>query len=136
MNTEPTPTWLRASREPSMICAYCRLMARPRPVLPGCLAPALGLHEGLEDRVQFVLGDAGPGVFHLNLQVAVHHVRPQRHRPLSGELDGVAQQVDEDLPQLALVGTHEPRHGIVGSEGEGEAVLGSPQMEHLVEFPQ
>ena len=83
--------------------------AEPGPlVLAGqdglALAGGLGLAELLEDRLAIVFGDADAGVLDLDEDESALGAGPEGHTsPLRGELDGVGQQVVEDLSQLARV---------------------------------
>lgn len=64
----------------------------------------IGLGEALEDALLGVLGDANPGIRHLETQprrggIGRHRGHSQVHVALFGELDGIAQQVEQDLAQ-------------------------------------
>ena len=61
-----------------------------------------------------------------------------RHLPPGGELDGVADQVDEDLPQPHLVADHRIRHLVRHADGEIESLaphFGSDDIDRLSEAP-
>ena len=89
-----------------------REIARPRPV--PAEAPSGGLlclSEGLEDGLELLELDPHPGVLHLEFEVAglFRGRNAQADEALRRELQGVAEQVDEDLPQAALVSGHHIR---------------------------
>ena len=63
----------------------------------------VGLGERGEDAVQPVGGNADAGVAHRQLQLAAVLAYRQRDAAALGELDGVAQQVGEDLPHAQRV---------------------------------
>ena len=77
---------------------------------------AIGLAEGLEDRLLLVRRNADAGVADAEMQS--HRLRPSAYRvsrrtttsPALGELDGVADQVDDDLPQPARVADQRVGH--------------------------
>ena len=107
--TLPRPTWLRhrdvSPHQADELPADGQAEARAGPRL----LPGLGLLEMTEQLVLLVLRDARAGVLDLDrrhgrgrgLAVRVH---AQADAPLLGELDGVAQDVDEDLTQFVDVG--------------------------------
>jgi hypothetical protein len=69
------------------------------------IARALHPVEALEDAAEVLLGDAGTAVADGNLQpVAVGARFDPDPAPLGGELDGVVQEVDQDLRQPVAVG--------------------------------
>ncbi len=81
------------------------------------IAPVRRLHEGLEDRRQISGRDARAAILDGEMHVAADagcRRRRQLHRqvdaPRPRELDGIAQQVDQHLAQLAFVGVHKARH--------------------------
>ena len=94
---------------PSIIDTSVDEIARPR---PGAAEPArrrtVGLAEGFEDRVLMLERDADASVGHRELQhpvlVAIG-LAPDCHEhvTLLGELDGIADQVDEDLAQAQRI---------------------------------
>ncbi len=84
-----------ADRQAQSGTAYVRL-----PVVP--------LVETFEQARLHLLGYARPAIGHLPLQAsparcALHLVQAHRHPPVSGELDGVADQVTDDLPDAQAV---------------------------------
>src|SRR5207244_2013313 len=64
---------------------------------------AVGLVELLEDPGLVGRGDAGPGVTHRDGERAVDSGGSDRHFTGIGELDGVADQVEQDLRDAAFV---------------------------------
>ena len=72
------------------------------------LAGGLRLAELLEDRLPILLGDADPGILDLDDHEPALGAGPEGDAaPLGRELDGVGEQVVEDLPQLARVLAHQ-----------------------------
>ena len=65
----------------------------------------LHLIELFEQPVQMLRGDSHAGVLHAEQKRAVVAADPQRDRSLFRELDRVAEQVDENLPDLVAVGS-------------------------------
>ena len=69
-----------------------------------------GLHKGVEDPPQVSRRYARSGVFHIHQQVprigGALATQPPDHLAAFGELDGVAEQVGEDLAQLVPVTQH------------------------------
>ena len=67
----------------------------------------IGLRKTLKDRLNAVGRNADAGILDRNLdQVGIVRVRAAQdkaHMPLSGEFHGVAHQIQQDLPQLALI---------------------------------
>ncbi|MNX71081.1 hypothetical protein D3C86_1023820 [compost metagenome] len=61
------------------------------------------LHQGLEDVLQVVLGDADAGVCHPDAQEVALHQGAQHHLALGRVLDGVAHQVVEHLFEALFV---------------------------------
>ena len=83
------------------------------PVAPG--GRRVGLHELLEDRLLLARRYADAGIGHVETQhdAVVDRIVPpdvQRDRAPPGELDGVRQEVGEDLPQQSPVADHRVRH--------------------------
>ena len=78
----------------------------------------VGLRVGLEQAAQRLLGDAGPGI--LDRDPQAHATFGGRFRPdldgdpaLLGELESVAGEVDQHLPQAARVGAQDGGRGRV-----------------------
>ncbi len=63
----------------------------------------IGLCKGVEDALQMLRGDADAGVLHLDHQRAVVVVQPQQHMAALGELERVAQQVQQHLLQAQRI---------------------------------
>ncbi len=115
--------------------------AQPRaPELPG--GRRVGLGKGLEDLIELVGLDADAGVAHPH-----HEPQPrglggadvERHRdpaPLGGELDGVADQVVDDLAQPHVVALQAPGHRGAQAIVEGQALLPGPRLEQGHGAPQ
>jgi hypothetical protein len=100
----------------------------------GALARGLGGEEGFEHPVQQGLGNAAALVLHLHLhevaaQLAVH----QHAVPGQGGLDGVVEQVDEDLQQALVVAPDRtPFHELVLAGALPGAVAQLHQLDGLV----
>ncbi len=78
-----------------------------------------------------VLGNSDAGVTDLEADHhAVHHGLherdPHRHLAVRGELDGVAQEIGEDLPQAQRVSVHGARNGFVQRAQELQALPVAP----------
>ena len=71
-----------------------------------------GLLKALKNFLDAVSSDANPRVLHFKQQRCAFASHPQAHRPLVGELDGVAQQVNQHLRQAVPV----------GDDGDGDIV--------------
>jgi hypothetical protein len=73
----------------------------------------------LEDARLVLPGNARPGVGHADGKVAVTGLGAHAHLAGVGELDGIPNQVEEDLGQALLV-THADRQGLgdLGFEGK------------------
>ncbi|OEZ52482.1 hypothetical protein DUGA6_61160 [Duganella sp. HH105] len=63
----------------------------------------VGLREGIEDRLQPLRRDADAGVLHGDPQLALGRAGAQADAAGGGELDGVVEQVAEDLAHAQLV---------------------------------
>ena len=85
-------------------------MVVPRPVPPKRRLMDIGLREGLEDVVQAIGGDADARVCNLEVQAVGLPLHSQRDLPVFGELDGVAQQFQQNLAQPVRVAMHELSH--------------------------
>jgi hypothetical protein len=76
---------------------------------------AVGLAERLEQRPLRLGREADAGVRHLEADLDMGRVlarllRPEHHLAALGELDGVAGEVEEHLPQPPRIATHRRRH--------------------------
>ena len=115
VNTEPLPGSLATVTSPPIMRASLRAMARPRPVPPKrCAVVAIRLAELLEQLRLLLRGhaDAGVGDGQLDPVAAVPDpARLQLDLALFGELAGIAQEIEQNLPQP---------HGV---HGQGTKVL-------------
>ena len=95
-------------------------LARERQSEPGALGllPVARLLELLEDRFELLGSDPGAGVddgdLHVSVSGAGRDVDPAVGR---GELDGVGEEVEDDLADAALVGRD---RDLVGGGAEAE----------------
>src|SRR5580704_9985150 len=79
----------------------CKAQARPA-VLAG--PGAVGLRKGLKNKLQLVPRDANPGILHLEVQFnslisGDASFYPDHDLALFGELNGIAQKIQQDLTQ-------------------------------------
>ena len=73
----------------------------------------LSLSELVEDDAPVSLRDADPRVLHRDAEAGAQNSSAQRHRSARPrELDGVGQEVEEHLLDLALVGHHDAELGV------------------------
>ncbi len=89
---------------------------------------ALRLHEAFEDRLQSVRLDADAGIAHGELQrhlASIAGVHPHRHDHLTalGELQRVAPQVKQHLPQAKRIAAHHAGHRRVEVEQHLDAIV-------------
>src|SRR5215469_16087285 len=97
--------------------------AEPRALIPARTIAA-HLAELLEHRRLVLGGDADSGVAHGDRDFSLALTQVDRHLPaFRRELDGVREQIQDDLPHLPLVGDH-VTYAPVCSEGEPDAVSG------------
>ncbi|KAF5033174.1 hypothetical protein DSECCO2_609520 [anaerobic digester metagenome] len=101
--------------------------SKPRPLETAGVG-ALGLDEGLEDFVQLVVGDADARVRDGNehARAAFFPFEQRRlhpHRALFRELDGVADEVEEDLAQPDFVADERGRQARVHLERQRKALF-------------
>ena len=97
-------------------------------------ARGAGALERLEDALEVVAVDADAGVLDLELGDLVAVVDAERHLPALGELDGVGQQVDQDLAQAVLVGVDDGGQRLRRHVVELDALGGGLQAEHVDEL--
>ena len=95
---------------------------------------AVDLREGVENQLVLVLRDADAGVRHGELERTCRTLRRARLNPdgdlaLGGELDGVAHQIDDDLPQSVGIAPHELGYVAPQIAQQLEALLVGPQRE-------
>ena len=63
--------------------------------------------ERLEDALQVLLVDADAGVLDLEFRDLIAVLDAERDLAGLGVLDGIGQQIDQNLPQALLVGVHD-----------------------------
>ena len=103
VKTEPLPGSLVTVTSPPIMRASLRVIAKSEAgaaVLPG--GRGIGLAEFLEQLRLLLRRHADAGVGHGDLDPIVpvdHPPDPQRHLALLGELAGIAQKIEQDLPQ-------------------------------------
>ena len=89
---------------------------------------AVRLREGLEDHTLELLRYPDPGVAHLHAQDALTRpcrldVRPHHHLASLRELDGVADQVEEQLPQPSRIADQPLRHRAADRQRQLQSLL-------------
>ncbi len=121
-NVLPSPNQLRAVMDPPINSRQLLADRQPEAATRGRTAVASGrravdLAEGLEHRLQILFPDPDPGVAHLELHVRASALAigsgrsdDKAHAALVGVLQGVVEQVAEDLEQPAWVADHSSRH--------------------------
>src|SRR5690606_18107563 len=82
------------------------------------------LPEAVEDLLRMLGRDADACVDHVDDNSALPPPHTQFHRSGFGEFDGVAEQVDEDLAELAFVADHEELCGDGAREREAAGARG------------
>ena len=90
----------------------------------------------LKNRFQLIGGDADAGVDDLEPHLFAMASDPKMHRSPVGKFHGVAEQIDQDLPEALLVAAHsdrQVRHGLVGKD---DPLAGRPNLQGLHEKPQ
>ncbi len=101
-NRAPWPGWLSRWIEPPWPATISRTMNRPSP-RPPIRAGGVAAREALEQRRLLVGGDAGAFVLHHQRRDAPVAGQRQLHRFPRGVLDGVDQQVVDDLLDPDLI---------------------------------
>jgi hypothetical protein len=101
VNTDPLPGSLVTVTSPPIMRASLRVIAQPGApeALRGC---PVGLAELLEQLCLLLRCHADPGVSHSKLDPVAsvgNPARPERDLALLGELEGIAQQIEQNLPQ-------------------------------------
>ena len=131
----PAPTVLVTLMSPPITPASSRLMVRPRPVpVCGCETPERAALERREDAFEIGGLNAGAGVDHFELGDRAAIADDELTLPALRELDGVRQQVDQDLAQALFVGVdHDRQHGRP-LENEIDALGGRLQAKHVDEL--
>jgi len=78
-------------------CSFCMLSA------------ALGLSERLKQQVHFIRSNARAAIFHLNRQKGIFFTVSDAHcdMPMRGEFDGIAQEIEKDLPEFFFISVYE-----------------------------
>ena len=95
--------------------------------------PACRLHKGVEQGPHFVGRDAHARILDLKVKRAPT-LRPpnaQDNAPLLREFDAVAQQVDQDLAQLALIQAHVLGDVLRPLHEQGQSLVRGSQAKHL-----
>ena len=92
--------------------------------------------EGLEDALDLCGRETRPGVLHLDACHLARIAHAQRDGALRGELDGIAQQVDEDLAQALFIGPHHLGDHALHVELKGQAFGGRLQLEQAGDLVQ
>jgi hypothetical protein len=117
-------------------------LRRDRQAQPGAAIEtgrgAVGLGERGEDRLPPVGGDADPRVAYAEMQPDVAfcprfgiEIDIDDHLSALGELDRVAQQIDEDLTQPRRVANDSIGHIEMNATGHFESLRLGPQAEHV-----
>src|SRR5215471_13440072 len=114
--------------QPDLAPVQLDKLPRERKPEPGALVSArpiaAHLAELLEHRRLVLRGDADSGVAHGNRDFSLALAEVDRHLPaFRRELDGVREQIQNDLPHLSLVSDH-LTHVPVDSECEPDGVPG------------
>jgi hypothetical protein len=111
---EPLPGVLMTCTSPFIMRARLREISSPRPVPPHpAFARGVGLKETAEQLLHGLRVHAHPGIGHRDdqrLRVVLRAPNAHRDLALVGELDGVAEQVEQNLPHPRLVAVHPVRH--------------------------
>ncbi|MDT4822466.1 hypothetical protein FQZ97_556660 [compost metagenome] len=102
---------------------------------------AFALHEGREQVLDVIPGDADAGVLdtdHYHRGLAVHRLDAgmQPDAAVAGELDGVAEEVEQDLPDADAIGMHRRRHPGIHAQAQLQALfmgLRQQQAQHAVD---
>ena len=110
-------------------------MVSPRPVAGLRLRDAEGAaFERREDALKVGCLDSRAGIDHLELGDRAAIMNDELHAAGLGELDGVRQQVDQDLAQPLFVGIDHDRQHRRPLEDEIDALGGGLQAEHADEL--
>ena len=117
---EPLPSVDSTQMRPPCISTICLAMASPRPVPPLALVLELSTWWNCSKmRAQLLFGYSRARVGHADGEVAVHRCRRDAHLAGVGELDGVADEVEQHLREALLVAEADrQRLGNVGLERE------------------
>ena len=93
-------------------------------------ARRVGAGKGLKNALMLLPRQAGAGVFNLDGGHFARVAHPKAHLPARRELDGVAQQVDQNLAHALLVGTHHGRQGTAFLETKSQPLGLRFQLKH------
>ena len=124
----PLPSSLVTSMVPPISSASRLEMARPRPVPPYLrVVDASACSKAWKQTPDLLLGHADAGVAHreqdeLALLGILHHLGPDHHLTLFGELDRVVAEVDQDLPKPQRIAAEMSRT----TEGSMSKISSSP----------
>ncbi|KFB67338.1 MAG: hypothetical protein CAPSK01_003256 [Candidatus Accumulibacter vicinus] len=99
-------------------------------------AAAIDLLEGVEDGSDLVGRDADAAVDDVETQPPVLGAQHEPHRPLIGELDGVRQQVGQDLGQQATVTADDRRRCGFDLDGESDRLLCRERLEQAAQVKE
>ena len=94
----------------------------------------VGAGEGFKNALALVVRQAGAGVFNVDQRHLAGVAHAQRDVALRGELDGVAQQVDENLPHAFFVGAHHHRQAAFGLKMKLQALGQRLELEQVGHF--
>ena len=95
------------------------------------------LMKGKEDIAQVLLGDADAGVGHLKTNAPfLHGFDGQTHAAVMGKFDGIAQQIEQHLPQPARVGVDHGGQARSACFGERQPLFGEAWTERRAHFIQ
>ena len=103
----------------------------------GFFTVGIGLLETLEDVRQLIGRNADAGVAHREFEgglslVFLHQMHPYADRTFRGELDGVADQVHQDLVEAGGVANEMIGQSFVGVNGEFQLLFLRPEREHAL----
>ena len=134
-NTEPTPGVLATLSSPPIRSVSILAMVRPRPAPGAAWLPAVAPRaKGSKICSSSSACQAGAGVLDLDVRHLARMADAEGDLALRRELDGVAQQVDQDLAHPLLVGAHDLGQGALRLEAEGQPLAGRLQLEHARHF--
>ncbi len=93
---------------------------------------SVDLGEALEQLGLLSLGEPGPGVLHRQVQAGEFGIvsHPQPHTAMVGELDRIADEIEQDLPQPAGIHHRPGRDLPLGDEVQRQALGRGLRREH------
>ena len=97
-------------------------------------AGRVGAGEGLKNTLALVIRQAGAGVFNIDQRHLAGVAHAQRDMALRCELDGIAQQVDENLPHAFFVGAHHHRQAAFGLKMKLQTLSQSFELKQVGHF--